>query len=158
MATSKEVRDRHCWKKYEQAPEVECACGCGRKIKSVDRYGRPKSYVSGHNTRKYADRKQYVREYLKRNKVSLQAKKVKWIRSIKVEIIRAKGAVCAKCGYQYDGTNARAFDMHHEGTDKEFNLNTGNINKFRKEVVMKEAEKCILVCARCHRLLHGAEF
>lgn len=28
-----------------------CACGCGRKFRKFDRWGRPRVYVSGHNGR-----------------------------------------------------------------------------------------------------------
>jgi len=33
-------------------PLVECACGCGQLRKALDRAGRPRLYVRGHNNKK----------------------------------------------------------------------------------------------------------
>ena len=54
-------------KKQAESPEILCGCGCGETLKSLDKWGRPRSYVSGHNGRKYQDPLQYKREWLERN-------------------------------------------------------------------------------------------
>jgi len=33
-------------------PEIECACGCGKKLRLYDLSGRRRTFVSGHNLRK----------------------------------------------------------------------------------------------------------
>lgn len=35
-----------------QPPPImtRCSCGCGREIKSLDRYGRPRRFVQGHGS------------------------------------------------------------------------------------------------------------
>lgn len=67
--TQKEIKQRYFDKVYAEAPLVECACGCGEQIKSKDRYGRDKRFVSGHNGRKYEDPKEYKRAYVKRKRI-----------------------------------------------------------------------------------------
>ena len=40
------IRKERCYKKkLDNAPMIECACGCGKTIKSVDAYGRTKKYI-----------------------------------------------------------------------------------------------------------------
>lgn len=34
----------------EENPTTECACGCGTFFPKYDHYGRPRQFVSGHNT------------------------------------------------------------------------------------------------------------
>lgn len=48
-------RHQHAKRKDIQAPGqanelIECACGCGALITKFDSSGRPRRYVSGHNT------------------------------------------------------------------------------------------------------------
>lgn len=68
----------------------------------------------------------------------------------KLQIISELGNCCVKCGYN---KNTSALEFHHIDPDhKDFhfgNSKTTNINKLRKEI-----EKCILVCANCHREIH----
>lgn len=60
---------------------------------------------------------------------------------------------CARCGV----TDPRVLDFHHrKGEDKLF-----TIASFRRAVsfskVKTEIEKCDIVCANCHRILHDEE-
>jgi hypothetical protein len=44
MALSqKEIKERHWNKKLRNAPVVDCSCGCGKTMKSIDNYGRKKN-------------------------------------------------------------------------------------------------------------------
>lgn len=56
---------------------------------------------------------------------------------------------CSICGYdKYVG----ALDFHHENDlDKSFNLSKNH--SIKKS--LKEAKKCVLVCANCHREIHA---
>ena len=154
-----DARKRYCRKKYEEAPLIECACGCGRKIKSVNKHGRPKRFVSGHNNRKFASTQERQREWHKANRKKCREAKWRWIRKVKVELIQSKGSRCCDCSREYDGTNAVAFDFHHrDPATKKFNVNTGTMNKMSSQVLKEEAEKCDLICAYCHRLRHGERF
>lgn len=71
--------------------------------------------------------------------------------SIKAELVRSRGGKCEDCGY--DGS-MWALDFHHlDAQDKSFALGgfLGSLDRARRE-----AEKCALVCANCHRIRHLA--
>jgi len=149
--TQKEIKQRHFDKVYQNAPEIQCACGCGTKIKSKDRYARDKKYVSGHNGKKYDDPKQYKREYHKKVR--------ELVAETKIWLIKLKGSRCFICGYEFDGRNQKAFDFHHRDSDlKIFDLSHVKKSKESEERMLKEAEKCDLLCAVCHRLTHTDYF
>lgn len=92
-------------------------------------------------TRTYADRREYM--------IAAVAKRR---RRLKQMVVEYKGGKCSLCGYN---RCISAFDLHHldEGT-KEFGLSTRGLT--RSWVKLKaEADKCILVCANCHREIHA---
>jgi hypothetical protein len=70
----------------------------------------------------------------------------------KKELMKYKGSVCFFCGYnKYDG----ALEFHHINPgEKEFNINLGTLSK-SWERCFAEVNKCILICANCHRELHA---
>lgn len=71
-------------------------------------------------------------------------------RKLKHELVKYKGGKCEICGY--DKCEA-ALEFHHLNPDKkEFQLSSGNTCSLEK--MKKEADKCILVCANCHREIH----
>ena len=70
----------------------------------------------------------------------------------KRKLIEYKGGKCCICGYnKYDG----ALDFHHVDPEKkEFAIAQRLIN-ISWEKVVKEIDKCILLCANCHREFHA---
>ena len=71
----------------------------------------------------------------------------------------AMGGQCVVCGRKYDGTNAAMFDIHHRIPEKKvFQLNQININDKPWGQVLTEAEKCDIMCACCHRMVHSSEY
>lgn len=91
--------------------------------------------------RTYADRAEYLKK-------AVTARR----RKLKEMIIEYKGGVCMICGYnKYAG----AFDLHHlDDTKKEFGLSTRGLTRSWGKL-KEEADKCALVCANCHREIHG---
>jgi len=73
------------------------------------------------------------------------------MRKLKSQMIDYKGGCCVRCGYdKYQG----ALDFHHlDPNEKDFNPSHLKRYKF-DETVKSELDKCILVCANCHRELH----
>lgn len=72
--------------------------------------------------------------------------------SRKLELIRLKGGKCEMCGYK---KNIAALDFHHVNpSEKEFQLDFRHLSNNSMEKILKEAEKCILLCANCHREIH----
>lgn len=165
MLSKKEIKQRYFDKVYENANIIECACGCGQTLKDKDRYGRDKRFINGHNNRKYDDPLEYKRAWYKKAIKDPEYKKKKVEdkttrgRRLKAELVVEFGSKCTKCGYAYDGTNSCCFDFHHKDPKlKEFNVNVGAFNKYSMQRVHEEANKCELLCANCHRLIHRKEY
>jgi hypothetical protein len=92
-------------------------------------------------TRKYKDRARYNIEAVARRR-----------KRLKDMAVQLKGGRCQFCGYhRYAG----ALEFHHltEG-NKEFGLSTRGLTR-SWEKIKAEVKKCILVCANCHREIHG---
>ena len=58
---------------------------------------------------------------------------------------------CAICGYN---KCASALEFHHKG-DKKFLVNVSSSKSIKN--IKKEMEKCMVLCANCHRELHDKE-
>ena len=71
---------------------------------------------------------------------------------LKELVVEYKGGKCVICGYN---RCIGALDLHHinEAT-KEFGLSTRGLTR-SWEKLKAEADKCILVCANCHREIHA---
>ena len=155
--TRKEIKQNYYKKAYEQAKWIECACGCGTKIKERDQYARPKKYVNGHNTRKYNEPSQYKREWNDRNRQQRSEYKKQYHRQRKVKLLLISGGQCVDCGIKYDGKNACIFHFHHRNpSTKLFGMNSLTVKSWNS--IIEEANKCDLVCANCHEKRHSDEF
>ena len=74
----------------------------------------------------------------------------------KLELIRLKGSKCSKCGYE---KNISALDFHHiDASQKEFSLDARNLSNKHLDKLKREIEKCVLLCANCHRETHYPQF
>ena len=156
----KEAKLRYAQKRYDEAPEVECGCGCGEKMKSVDKYGRPKTYISGHNNRKHVhdDKYAYKKAWVSRNREWVNNRRQKIARERKVSFIRRLGGKCDYCGLEYNGTNGAVFEFHHDDpSSKEFGIGSELTNKSLEEL-KAEVDKCQLLCANCHQIEHLGEY
>lgn len=91
--------------------------------------------------RTYSDRKEYLKQAVAKRR-----------RKIKMMVVEYKGGKCVICGYKkYVG----AFDLHHiDGSTKEFGLSMQGLTR-SWEKTKAEADKCVLVCANCHREIHA---
>ena len=67
-------------------------------------------------------------------------------------VIEYKGGACAICGYK---RCVEAFDLHHLSQQrKDFGLGSDGLTR-SWERTKREADKCILLCANCHREVHA---
>ena len=90
--------------------------------------------------RTYADRREYL--------IKAVAKRRKAIREKAIEYL---GGKCVYCGYN---RCSAALDFHHlDEKSKSFGLSQRGLTR-SWERTRKELEKCILVCANCHREIH----
>ena len=93
------------------------------------------------DTRKYSDRRLYL--------INAVRKRRKNIRRMAVEY---KGGHCGKCGYN---RCIDALEFHHlDSSGKDFSISAkGYTRSWIK--VKEELDKCILLCANCHREVHA---
>lgn len=67
-------------------------------------------------------------------------------------LILARGDRCSVCGKRYP---IAVYDLHHrDPAAKEFALSNAIGNK-NIDSLLAEAEKCDIVCANCHRVMHA---
>ena len=80
-------------------------------------------------------------------------RKRKYARDAKVHAVKHLGGECCKCGYK---KSIKALEFHHlDPSKKEFTISTFKSKDMVK--LEKELDKCILVCANCHREIHDIE-
>lgn len=87
-------------------------------------------------------------------KVKNADKVVNWRRRAKIKLIHYLGGKCKICGYNEQ--IASAYDFHHrDPKEKEFGL-SGKTISFER--LKKEADKCNLLCCRCHMEIHEEDY
>ena len=73
-------------------------------------------------------------------------------RDNKAKAIEYKGGKCSECGSKFD--YVEVYDFHHrDSADKELNISSVKGNHW--DNVEKELDKCDLLCANCHRIIHA---
>lgn len=89
----------------------------------------------------YADRREYLIKAVSKRRKRLKEMSIKY-----------KGGKCINCGY--NRCNA-ALDFHHiDATQKNFGVSLDGLTR-SWEKIKEELDKCILVCANCHREIHS---
>lgn len=111
----------------------------------------------------YQRHKDYWRTYNRRNpelrRSNLNRLKKSYGHNNKVKGILMKGGKCSICGIEYDGANGSIFDFHHEDpNEKDTNIAPLLRSKELSEELIKELNKCILVCSNCHRKIHSESY
>lgn len=71
----------------------------------------------------------------------------------KAAAIKYLGEECTKCGWQ---GNQAALQFHHKNSNKK-DFIIGNVANKSWDIIKKELEKCILLCANCHTILHSTK-
>ena len=82
----------------------------------------------------------YIRNKKRRIEIS------KWFFEMKSELS------CELCGFSHPG----ALDFHHKDK-KEKDTEVSNLLKYSKKRILEEIEKCVVLCANCHRIHHFNE-
>ncbi len=91
--------------------------------------------------RTYADRAEYMKKAVAKRR-----------RKIKAMAVQYKGGMCMICGYS---RCVAALDFHHiDESKKKFGLGLSGLTRSWDRVKV-EADKCILICANCHREVHA---
>ena len=75
-----------------------------------------------------------------------------WLYDIKKEMH------CNICGYSQEthkNFKTNALEFHHINDDKSFTIGNALCQGLGKETILKEIEKCVVLCARCHAEIHS---
>lgn len=70
----------------------------------------------------------------------------------KKQFVEQNKSVCQKCGEN----RVYVLDFHHiDKTEKDFTI--GKMGKGNLDLIKKEIDKCVVLCANCHREFHYLE-
>lgn len=76
----------------------------------------------------------------------------KWRRNTKLKLITCMGSKCQICGYN---KSQNALEFHHiDPEEKDFSLSNTRANPKNWPSIIKELQKCILLCSNCHKEVH----
>lgn len=137
-----------------RTPLEEISKKLGRSIKSIQRkaqemkISRPRKKFSIEKLR--TRQKKAMDKYYKKNSKKIYLAKNETRKKLKLELVKIKGGKCEKCGYC---RCIAALEFHHTGKGKDGDI-AYMIKNCSKQKALKEVEKCILLCANCHRELH----
>lgn len=125
-----------------------------RSVRSIEHkavrmdFSRPR-FPSNNPSRQQPKQVIDKRYYDKHKKIVYERKKNRR-KKLKEEAVSMLGGKCKICGYN---KCFAALDFHHERDNKKGGINLFLKNQSRQKL-LKEARKCILLCANCHRELH----
>ncbi len=93
------------------------------------------------DNRTYKDRAEYLKKAVAKRR-----------KDIKLTAVKYKGGQCSICGYN---RSIEVLDFHHlPEFKKKFGIAGQGLTR-SWESMKKEVDKCILICANCHRELHA---
>lgn len=93
------------------------------------------------DSQRYTERRQYL--------IAAVKKRQKKIRQMAIEY---KGGRCERCGYF---RCIDALEFHHaDSSEKEFSISERGYTR-SWDKVKEELDKCVLLCANCHREFHA---
>jgi hypothetical protein len=76
----------------------------------------------------------------------------RWVNK-KIESIIYKGSECIDCHISYPEEPYVIFEFHHlDPNIKDFDWSEMKLQK--KEIIIKELDKCVLLCSNCHKKRH----
>lgn len=88
------------------------------------------------------------------NKRKREERKERQVR-IQWKLIQEKGGHCTMCTLKVEKNTMICFDFHHlNPIEKEDTISNMLACSRPYALIKKEADKCILLCACCHRLIH----
>lgn len=71
---------------------------------------------------------------------------------MKMSAVARLGGKCSICGY---ANCLDALDFHHKNSDEKEHLVSKLLSSKNEERLFSEVDKCILLCANCHRETHS---
>lgn len=117
-----------------------------------------KKEILRQNSRNYYNKNKESRkvahqEWLQKNKEYMRTKQREDKRLRKIRAVEYLGGRCNKCGKDW---HPAIFEFHHvDPTTKE--RDPSKMLQLSWERLTAELDKCVLLCANCHRLTHHEE-
>lgn len=106
--------------------------------------------VSETTVKKYAENKRFIYETDDERRKSNYQRVKSFRNRLKERAVEYKGGKCTVCGYS---RCMKALDFHHiDSSVKDFTI--GSYSSISWEKLKTELDKCVLVCANCHREIH----
>ena len=116
---------------------------------------KKKYYQIYCKTHPYKYDKKYHKDWHQKNKKDVKTLKNKREKATREWLISYKTSMkCNKCGFN---SHPAALDFHHIDKSKKDKTISQMIRNYGKEAIMKEMDKCEVLCANCHRILHYEE-
>lgn len=107
-----------------------------------------KYWLKKHNLKTITKIKDTVEDRKRKNVVAVNNRRVK----LKLLAVEYKGNKCETCGYS---KCVDALDFHHlDPNEKDFGIAAKGYTRSWKKV-KEELDKCIMLCANCHREIHA---
>lgn len=131
--------------------EMKLCTKCG-KVKPLSEFGLNKSKKDGHQCHCKECVREYKKKHYQEHKEDYLARNISYREKQRdnLDFLKSK-LVCSKCGE----SRWWLLDFHHlDPTEKEGNISHLIDSPIKLE---KELEKCIVLCANCHRDLHYQE-
>ena len=95
-----------------------------------------------YDKKRNAERKEFLRERDKRRHIEIREWFVEYKSHLK----------CERCPESHHS----CLDFHHEDpNEKEITISRAIASRWSKDRIIKEIEKCSVLCANCHRKLHN---
>lgn len=129
---------------------------------SPEAWERKKAYARAYSRKNYEENKEKVLSIMQEhrdkpeNKQKMKAYNKQYHENRRTELYEwlddyKSNLGCVQCGFSHPG----ALDFHHlKPADKELEISRMASCLYSKERILKEIEKCELLCSNCHRILH----
>lgn len=122
---------------------------CKREL-SVNNFKAHAGHIDGLQSQCIDCQRVYRREHYLANRQMYIDKASVWYAQFKVWWNDFKSKLsCSRCGENHPAT----LDFHHTSDNKEANVST-LVQSGNRERLLREVEKCIVLCSNCHRKEH----
>lgn len=105
--------------------------------------------IPGENITEYS-----YNNSIRKCKTCMQADRVLYSTATKDRAINYLGGKCADCGGVF---HRRVYDFHHVNPEEKEHTVAHMLRCQKWETVKQELDKCVLLCANCHRIRHADE-
>lgn len=132
----------------KRKPEGKCKT-CGKIISTKYKYC---SALCKEKDKKLEIQNRIIKKaQTKKEKKGNSKNVISYRKRTKIKAVEYKGGKCIRCGYN-KCVNALAFH-HIDPKTKEIRISSGNTIAYEK--LIKELDKCVLLCLNCHAEVHA---